>query len=175
MPLSPNNRSCAPDTSAARDFGHRSAAGHVDRTAAHVNQGAIPVSCPSRSTAPRAYKERVPAGWRGSNRGSGVSSSARTATGFDSSSHPPQAGFGATSTSGSRADPRERGPPCVMQVNRTPVPMAVSSPSGGLHRHEHDGCPTTIVETNHSFEDSRAVGQGREVRAELDSAVLPDD
>ena len=25
---------------------------------------------------------------------------------------PPQAGFGATSTSGSRADPRERGPPC---------------------------------------------------------------
>ena len=86
MPLSPNNRSCAPDTSAARDFGHRSAAGHVDRTAAHVNQGAIPVSWPSRSTAPRAYKERVPAGWRGSNRGSGVSSSARTATGFDSSS-----------------------------------------------------------------------------------------
>ena len=73
---------------------------------------------------------------------------------------PPQAGFGATSTSGSRADPRERGPPCVMQANRTPVPMAVSSPSGGLHRHEHDGCPTTIVETNHSFEDSRAVDQG---------------
>ena len=60
VPLSPNNRSCAPDTSAARDFGHRSAAGHVDRTAAHVNQGAIPVSWPSRSTAPRAYKERVP-------------------------------------------------------------------------------------------------------------------
>ena len=89
MPLSPNNRSCAPDTSAARDFGHRSAAGHVDRTAAHVNQGAIPVSWPSRSTAPRAYKERVPAGWRGSNRGSGVSSSARTATGFDSSSRIP--------------------------------------------------------------------------------------
>ena len=71
------------------------------------------------------------------------------------------------------ADPRGRGPPCVMQANRTPVPMAVSSPSGGLHRHEHDGCPTTIVETNHSFEDSRAVGQGREVRAELDSAVVP--
>ena len=89
MPLSSNNRSCAPDTSAARDFGHRSAAGHVDRTAAHVNQGAIPVSWPSRSTAPRAYKERVPAGWRGSNRGSGVSSSARTATGFDSSSRTP--------------------------------------------------------------------------------------
>ena len=38
--------------------------------------------------------------------------------------------------------------------------------------HEHDGCPTTIVETNHSFEDSRAVGQGMEVRAELDSAVV---
>ena len=63
----------------------------------------------------------------------------------------------------------------MMQANRTPVPMAVSSPSGGLHRHEHDGCPTTIVETNHSFEDSRAVGQGREVRADLDSAVVPDD
>ena len=61
----------------------------------------------------------------------------------------------------------------MMQANRTPVPMAVSSPSGGLHRHEHDGCPTTIVETNHSFEDSRAVGQGREVRAELGSAVVP--
>ena len=61
----------------------------------------------------------------------------------------------------------------MMQANRTPVPMAVSSPSGGLHRHEHDGCPTTIVETNHSFEDSRAVGQGREVRAELDTAVVP--
>ena len=26
---------------------------------------------------------------------------------------PPRAGFGATSTSGSRADPRERGPPCA--------------------------------------------------------------
>ena len=61
----------------------------------------------------------------------------------------------------------------MMQANRTPVPMAVSSPSGGLHRHEHDGWPTTIVETNHSFEDSRAVGQGREVRAELDTAVVP--
>ena len=169
MPLSPNNRSCAPDTSAARDFGHRSAAGHVDRTAAHVNQGAIPVSWPSRSTAPRAYKERVPAGWRGSNRGSGVSSSARTATGFDSSSlH-----RWGLDWFGTRAD--RRGPPCVMQANRTPVPMAVSSPSGGLHRHEHDGCPTTIVETNHSFEDSRAVGQGREVRAELDAAVVPGD
>ena len=33
---------------------------------------------------------------------------------------------------GTRADPRGRGPPCVMQANRTPVPMAVSSPSGGL-------------------------------------------
>ena len=74
---------------------------------------------------------------------------------------------------GTRAD--RRGPPCVMQATRTPVPMAVSSPSGGLNRHEHDGCPTTIVETNHSFEDSRAVGQGREVRPELDSAVVPDD
>ena len=42
---------------------------------------------------------------------------------------------------GTRADPRGRGPPCVMQANRTPVPMAVSSPSGGLHRHEHDGWP----------------------------------
>ena len=41
----------------------------------------------------------------------------------------------------------------------SPTPRAVSSPSVGLHRHEHDGCPTTIVETNHSFEDSRAVGQ----------------
>ena len=47
--------------------------------------------------------------------------------------------------------------------------------SGPAPSHEHDGCPTTIVETNHSFEDSRAVGQGREVRAELDSAVVPDD
>ena len=28
---------------------------------------------------------------------------------------------------GTRADPRGRGPPCVMQANRTPVPMAVSS------------------------------------------------
>ena len=63
----------------------------------------------------------------------------------------------------------------MIQASRTPVPMAVSSPSGGLHRHEHDGCPTTIVETNHSFEASRAVGQEREVRAELDSAVVPDN
>ena len=130
MPLSPNNRSCAPDTSAARDFGHRSAAGHVDRTAGHVNQGAIPVSWPSRSTAPRAYKERVPAGWRGSNRGSGVSSSARTATGFDSSSRPPQAGFGESLTFGSRADPRERGPPCAgghgrLQIEPVLAPIRV--------------------------------------------------
>ena len=28
---------------------------------------------------------------------------------------------------GTRADPRGRGPPCVMQANRTPVPMAVLS------------------------------------------------
>ena len=63
----------------------------------------------------------------------------------------------------------------MMQAKRAPVAMAVSSPSGGLHRHEHDGCPTTIVETNHSFEASRAVGQEREVRAELASAVVPDN
>ena len=72
-------------------------------------------------------------------------------------------------------DPRRSAWARASVRDATPVPMAVSSPSGGLHRHEHDGCPTTIVETNHSFEDSRAVGQGREVRAELDSAVVPDD
>ena len=60
----------------------------------------------------------------------------------------------------------------MMQANRTPVPMAVSSPSGGLHRHEHDGCATTIVETNHSFEDSRAVGQGAEREAEVNRIVI---
>ena len=49
----------------------------------------------------------------GSDCGSGVSNWARTPTGFESPAHPPQAGFGATSTSGSRADPRERGPPCA--------------------------------------------------------------
>ena len=76
----------------------------------------------------------------GSDCGSGVSNWARTPTGFDSSSlH-----RGGLDWSGTRADPRGRGPPCVMQATRTPVPMAVSSPSGGLHRHEHDGCPTTI-------------------------------
>ena len=49
----------------------------------------------------------------GKDCGSEASMSECLATGFDSSSQPPQAGFGATSTSGSRADPRERGPPCA--------------------------------------------------------------
>ena len=134
MPLSPNNRSCAPDTSAARDFGHRSAAGHVDRTAAHVNQGAIPVSWPSRSTAPRAYKERVPAGWRGSNRGSGVSSSARTATGFDSSSHlKPDSGR-----------PRRPGPAPIRASEglRAPVAMVVSPRPERAGQADQDGRPS---------------------------------
>ena len=63
----------------------------------------------------------------GNNCGNCAGDAPYPATGFDSSSQdPPQAGFGATSTSGSRADPRGRGPPCVMQANRAPVPMVVS-------------------------------------------------
>ena len=104
-----------------------------------------------------------------------VGAASRTGREHLQGSSPPEVHRGGLVWFGTRADRRGRGPPCVMQATRAPVAMAVSSPSGGLHRHEHDGCPTTIVETHHSFEDSRAVGQGREVRAELDSAVVPDD
>ena len=51
--------------------------------------------------------------------------------------------------------------------------MAVSSPSGGLHRHEHDGWPRRSGAFLQWTRDSRAVDQGRQVRAELDSAVVP--
>ena len=51
--------------------------------------------------------------------------------------------------------------------------MAVSSPSGGLHRHEHDGWPRRSGAILQWTWDSRAVDQGREVRPELDSAVVP--
>ena len=61
---------------------------------------------------------------------------------------------------GTRDVPRGRGPPCVMQANRTPVPMAVSSPSGGLHRHEHDGWPRRSGAILQWTRDSRAVDQG---------------
>ena len=53
--------------------------------------------------------------------------------------------------------------PCVMQANGTPVPMAVSSPSGGLHRHEHDGWPRRSGAFLQWTQDSRAVGQGRAI------------
>ena len=49
----------------------------------------------------------------GKNCGNGAGDAPYPATGFDSSSRPPQAGFRETSASGSRADPRERGPPCA--------------------------------------------------------------
>ena len=61
----------------------------------------------------------------------------------------------------------------MMQATRTPVPMAVSSPSGGLHRHEHDGWPRRSGAFLQWTRDSRAVDQGGQVRAELDSAVVP--
>ena len=46
-------------------------------------------------------------------------------------------------------------------------------PSGGLHCHEHDGWPRRSGAILQWSWDSRAVDQGREVRAELDSAVVP--
>ena len=46
-------------------------------------------------------------------------------------------------------------------------------PSGGLHRHEHDGWPRRSGAILQWSWDSRAVDQGGEVRAELDSAVVP--
>ena len=46
-------------------------------------------------------------------------------------------------------------------------------PSGGLHRHEHDGWPRRSGAILQWSRDSRAVDQGGEVRAELDSAVVP--
>ena len=45
--------------------------------------------------------------------------------------------------------------------------------SGGLHRHEHDGWPRRSGSILQWTRDSRAVDQGGQVRAELDSAVLP--
>ena len=49
---------------------------------------------------------------RGKNCGNGAGDAPYPATG-STPAPPPQAGFRATSTSGSRADPRGRGPPCV--------------------------------------------------------------
>ena len=46
-------------------------------------------------------------------------------------------------------------------------------PPGGLHRHEHDGWPRRSGAILQWTRDSRAVDQGGEVRAELDSAVVP--
>ena len=46
-------------------------------------------------------------------------------------------------------------------------------PSGGLHRHEHDGWPRRSGAFLQWSRDSRAVDQGGQVRAELDSAVVP--
>ena len=46
-------------------------------------------------------------------------------------------------------------------------------PSGGLHRHEHDGWPRRSGAFLQWSRDSRAVDQGGEVRPELDSAVVP--
>ena len=46
-------------------------------------------------------------------------------------------------------------------------------PSGGLHRHEHDGWPRRSGAILQWSRDSRAVDQGGEVRPELDSAVVP--
>ena len=46
-------------------------------------------------------------------------------------------------------------------------------PSGGLHRHEHDGWPRRSGAILQWSRDSRAVDQGGQVRAELDSAVVP--
>ena len=46
-------------------------------------------------------------------------------------------------------------------------------PSGGLHRHDHDGWPRRSGAILQWTRDSRAVDQGGEVRSELDSAVVP--
>ena len=46
-------------------------------------------------------------------------------------------------------------------------------PSGGLHRHEHDGWPRRSDSILQWSWDSRAVDQRGEVRPELDSAVVP--
>ena len=46
-------------------------------------------------------------------------------------------------------------------------------PSGGLHRHEHEGWARRSGAIIQWSRDSRAVDQGGEVRPELDSAVVP--
>ena len=46
-----------------------------------------------------------------------------------------------------------------------------SVPSGGLHRHEHDGWPRRSSAFLQWTRDSRAVDQGGEVRAELEAVV----
>ena len=46
-------------------------------------------------------------------------------------------------------------------------------PSGGLHRHEHDGWPRRSGAFLQWTRNSRAVDQGGQVRPELDSAVVP--
>ena len=46
-------------------------------------------------------------------------------------------------------------------------------PPGGLHRHEHDGWPRRSGVFLQWSRDNRAVDQGGQVRAELDSAVVP--
>ena len=68
---------------------------------------------------------------------------------------------------------RELGP-CSAGGGQGGVASGRAVPSGGLHRHEHDGCPRRGGAFLQWSRDSRAVDQGREeVRPELDSAVVP--
>ena len=63
--------------------------------------------------------------------------------------------------------------PCSASDGQGGVASRRTVPSGGLHRHEHDGWPRRSGAFLQWSRDSRAVDQGGEVRAELDSAVVP--
>ena len=69
--------------------------------------------------------------------------------------------------SGRELEPRSAGDDQGGVASRRAVP------SGGLHRHEHDGWPRRGGAFLQWSRDCRAVDQGGQVRPELDSAVVP--
>ena len=68
-----------------------------------------------------------------------------------------------------RADPRGRGPPCVMQANRTPVPMAVSPRPERAGQADQDGRPSGAARAAIDLSVIRGVGSSTVVRGSVGS------
>ena len=114
------------------------------------------------STRASVGREPVTAEDCGSDCGGGVSNWARTPTVVLVHPTPPQAGFGATSTFGSRADPRERGPPCAGGHGRL-------AEAGACSQADQDGRPFGAALTAIDLSVVRGVGSSTVVRGSVGS------